>query len=383
MRTFFCTLAVFGAFLIFTPWAGAQSVYGEYSAESDISAEISDIAQNVLGGESLAGGAFSGEDITVTGERLLEYFTVSNISRELTDILELALPDALKLLCTLFATVALSAVSGALAGGLGGGDMSGGIRFLFSAAVSATFISAQSSCISGVLEFFDNVAVLMNGMIPVTGAVWAMGGNVGSAGLGTVTLYGMLDATRLLCTEAVVPLCAVMTVCAVCASLSDGGVLEGFASAVKKIYVFFVGAVMTVFVFVLGAQTTVAGAADTVAARSGKLFVSTLIPVVGGAVGDTLRVVAGSAEYVKSVVGAGGVILLAAITLPTFISLLLSRLAILVSGTAAQMLGCGREAKLLAELGSVYGFLMGAVAVCSTAFAIAFGIFVSCTVAVA
>ena len=98
--------------------------------------------------------------------------------------------------------------------------------------------------------------------------------------------------------------------------------------------------------------------------------------------GDTLRVVAGSVEYVKSIVGVGGIMLLAYITLPTLISLLLSRLALLVSATAAQMLGCSRECKLLSELGSVYGFLTGTVAVCASAFAIALGIFVRCTAAV-
>ena len=80
--------------------------------------------------------------------------------------------------------------------------------------------------------------------------------------------------------------------------------------------------------------------------------------------------------------GVGGIVLLAYITLPTLVSLLLSRLALAVSASAAQMLGCARECKLLSELGSVYGFLTGAVAVCASAFAIALGVFVKCTAAV-
>lgn len=159
--------------------------------------------------------------------------------------------------------------------------------------------------------------------------------------------------------------------------------LAGFTGAVKKTYNFFVAALMTVLVFALGAQTTIAISADTAAARGAKLLSSTVIPVVGGAVGDTLRTVAGSVQYVKSVVGIGGILFVLAVTLPTLISLLLFRLVFLLTGSMAEALGCQRESRLLSELGNVYGCLVGAVAICSVAFAVALGIFVKCAVAVA
>ena len=140
---------------------------------------------------------------------------------------------------------------------------------------------------------------------------------------------------------------------------------------------------MTVLVFVLGAQTTIAVSADTAAARGAKLLTGTVIPVVGGAVGDTLRTVAGSVQYIKSVVGVGGIILALALTLPTLISLLLFRLVFILTSGFADMLGCKTEGRLLSELGNVYGCLVGAVAICSVAFVIALGIFVRCTVAAA
>jgi hypothetical protein len=173
-----------------------------------------------------------------------------------------------------------------------------------------------------------------------------------------------------------------MGITALCSGLSDGTLLTGFGGAVKKTYNFVIGAIMTVLVFALGAQTSVASAADTVTARGAKLLSSTVIPVVGGAVGDTLRTVAGSVQYVKSVVGVGGILFVVYMTLPVFISVLLSRAVLLLSSGMAQMLGCKREARLLDELGNVYGCMLGAVSISAIAFCVAFAIFVKCTVAV-
>ena len=139
---------------------------------------------------------------------------------------------------------------------------------------------------------------------------------------------------------------------------------------------------MLVLVFVLSAQTSIAAAADTAAARGGKLLTQTLIPGIGGAVGDTLRTVAGSVQYVKSVVGIGGVVIVASVTLPPIISLLMTRSVFLLAGGVAEMLGCKQESKLLGELGNIYACLLGALSICSVAFCVALGIFVKCTVAV-
>ena len=80
--------------------------------------------------------------------------------------------------------------------------------------------------------------------------------------------------------------------------------------------------------------------------------------------------------------GIGGIVLLAALTLPTLISLLLNRLVLLITGALAHTLGCKREGQLLSEMGNVYGFLLGAVSICSIAFAVALALFVKCAVAI-
>lgn len=368
-----CLLAVFG----FSGFA-----VGAENAETEVAEKFAEAAENVAdaSGSSVANELVS-ESIDGTGSMLMELLSPKEVLQRIFGSVIDALPSAVSLTCVLTGLVTLSAVSNSISGAIGEGGVTKGFEFLSCSAVIAAILGTVSGQMTHVSDFFDNLSALMESMIPITGTVWAMGGNVTSAGAGTATLYAMLAATGWLCSSAVLPVCCVMGVAAVCSCLSDGGVLDGFCAGVKRVYNFLVGLLMTVFVFTLGAQTTVAGAADTAVARGAKLLSATVIPGVGGAVGDTLRTVAGSVGYIKSVVGVGGIVLVLILTLPTLISLLLSRLSFLLCSTLADALGCKREGKLLLEMGNIYGLLVGAVAICSVAFIIAFGIFVRCAVA--
>jgi hypothetical protein len=178
------------------------------------------------------------------------------------------------------------------------------------------------------------------------------------------------------------PVCGFCTALALCNVLSPEMGIKGFAGAVKKIYTFVLGMIMTVLVASLGSQTALASAADSTVARTAKLVSSTVIPVVGGAVGDTLRTVGAGVQYMKSVVGIGGIVCLFLLTLPTLISLLLTRLVFLLCGGIADLLGCESESRLLGELGSVYGCMIAVVSMTSVMFILALILFVKTVVAV-
>jgi hypothetical protein len=120
-----------------------------------------------------------------------------------------------------------------------------------------------------------------------------------------------------------------------------------------------------------------------VAARTAKLVSSTVIPTVGGSVGETLRTVAASVQYLKSVVGIGGILLVLLLVLPTLLSLIAVRLVFLLAGGVAEMLGCEREARLLGELGSVFGCMLAVSAISGVMFILALTVFLKSTVALA
>lgn len=232
-------------------------------------------------------------------------------------------------------------------------------------------------------EFFARIATFVNGMIPVTASIWAMGGNVTTATAGSATLYCFLTVFEKLWASSALPMFALLLMlgfCDVlCSELKTGRVI----GLLKKIYGFFLGLSMTVLLSSLAAQTTLTAVADSVTARAGRLVSSTVIPIVGGNLGEALRTVASSVRYIKSIFGVGGIIIIALIALPMAISLLLTRLVFGICSTFADILGCSQESKLLSSFSEAYGCMLAVVCGVGMMFVLSLCIFMKTVVAVA
>jgi len=196
------------------------------------------------------------------------------------------------------------------------------------------------------------------------------------------TLYVLLSVLEAFCAGTIVPVGSICGALALCGAVSPKINMRGITSAIKKTYTFALGLIMTILVTSLGAQTTISSAADGIAAKAARAVSSNVIPVVGGSVGETLRTVASGVTYMKNIIGVGGIIFIAVLLLPTLITLILTRLAFLLAGGVADMLGCDGESRLLGEIGGVYGMFIAVTAMASVMFILAMYIFIKCTVAI-
>lgn len=316
-------------------------------------------------------------------EGLSEVLSVEYIFEYLGDRLQDGLSSALRLACILIGLVIISALARALVLSVESPALGSSFRMCSSLALFSAVIGIEISQLERIAELLDSLNELMGSMIPVTGVIWAMGGNVSTASTGSATLYVFLSMCESLCAKTVLPVCLILTVVALSTAISPDLRLGGVSGAVKKTYNFVLGLVMTLLVSVLGLQTTLTSSADGIGAKTAKLVSSTVIPIVGGSVGDTLRSVAGSAQYIKSVFGISAIVFILFLVLPTLISILLSRAVFVLTGGVADMLGCDQESRLLGEIGNIYGCMLGVVSMSAVMFILGFAIFVKSAVAIA
>ncbi len=331
--------------------------------------------------EHLLPDGIASENPEEVGEAVEEMSSPAYLFQRLGDLLKTELGSSLRLFATLCGLLLLAAVLGAVRNSLCSEALGGILRFCTTTAIFSAIISIQMTHLERVSAYFENLSTLMNAMIPITGTVWAMGGNVTTASAGTTTLYLFLTVCENLCAKTVLPMACFCTAMALCNTLSPDMGVRGLSSAVKKIYTFSLGLIMTILVSSLQAQTTLTAAADSTAARAGKTVLATVIPVVGGSVGDTLRTVASGVGYLKSVVGIGGILFVFLLVLPVLLSLIMTRLAFLLAGGVADMLGCDGESKLLGELGGIYGCVIAVVSMSAVMFILGLNIFVKTVVA--
>ncbi|MBQ4274567.1 MAG: hypothetical protein IJB94_06325, partial [Clostridia bacterium] len=193
-------------------------------------------------------------------------------------------------------------------------------------------------------------------------ALYAMGGNVGAAVATEGVMSGFLVLLETACSGVVVPVAKGLLVLAVADAATGTATLRGIAALLRRTFTWGLSFFMMLLGFALGTQHTLAVGADTLALRTVRFAAGSFLPVVGGSVSESLKTVAGSVSYLRGVVGTGGVLLVFFLFLPTFLSVLLTRLSFMLGGAVAGLLGLAREERLLTEIAAIWGYFMAVIA---------------------
>ena len=301
---------------------------------------------------------------------------------KILDVVSIEIVDILKLFLAILALTVISAVFGTAGASIADASLNGAIRLCSVGSMLVLIVYAQYEHFLRIESFFDSLGTLMRAMIPMCAGIWAMGGNVSTATVGSASLFLMLSVCEGLLRNSVIPVCCVMSVLGLCDAMSDEMKTGRLLGAIKKIYTVFLGFIMTLLLSSLSAQTAIAASADTTASRTARLLSGNLIPIIGGGVGETLRTVGGGVAYLKNVFGIGGIIMIVYLLLPIGMSVLLTRVVFLLSGGIAEMLGCSNEARLLGHLGEIYGSMLAVISGVCVSFVLALCVFMQTVIAV-
>jgi len=240
-------------------------------------------------------------------------------------------------------------------------------------AVSAVALN----CAEGLRNYFEGLFRAVAAFIPLSAALYAMGGNLTSAVSTSGTLGVILAVCQFICTYTVVP---VFCLC-LCASLlsvfdgASGSLGTTVSGTVKRWYTTAMAFLMMILTGTLSSQSILAQKADTAAMRGAKFAASNFVPLFGGTLSGTLGTLAASVELLRSSVGILGIVIIFLMLLPTAIELALMRTVFSLGAFCAGLVGCPSEQRIMNDVGALYGYLEGAALMCSAVFIIAFGIF--------
>lgn len=131
--------------------------------------------------------------------------------------------------------------------------------------------------------------------------------------------------------------------------------LSGLNRGIKKAVTWGVGMMMTVFVGLLTVQSLVGTSVDTVAVKAAKFAVSSMVPLVGGALSEAYSTLRGSMGILRSGIGTFGIISLLVTMLPPLLSAGAMQLSVLIAATGAEILGVKSAEEYLKNLSSILG----------------------------
>ena len=291
--------------------------------------------------------------------------------------LGLRLPDAVRLLSTLLGLLLISSLLGHLSAAVGGraGELTG---FIIRLAVAAALVSLTVGVAQTVTTFLSQLNRLCAGMLPVMGTLYVLGGNLTQATVGEGLMLVFLNVAEYLCAD-VTP-----AVCGICLSLSLLGALglryrmEAIGRWVRKAYTGFLGTITFLLSTLLGCQSVLSARADSLRMKGIKYAVGNLLPVAGSAVSGSLGTVAAGVDLLRSICGVCGVLLLGLLLLPVLVELLLFRAVIRLASVAASSLDCAADARLLDDVAELYGYMAGAVSLCSVFFILTLCVLIAC-----
>ncbi len=293
-----------------------------------------------------------------------------------------AMPSAGRLLGQICCCLLFAALFGGICTAFDGGRAGEIAQLLGRLCAAGLLLDAQLRQLEAVTACLRQMQLILGAMLPVLAAIFASGGNAGTASAGCGSLLVFLNLGENLCTGVFLPLIAAANGLAAVSWLPDGDRLRGIAACLKRVTTWGMGLFGAIFSAVLAFQTVLAAGADSVAARTVKFAVGSAVPVIGGVVGDTVRTVASALGYLKDTAGLMGILVLALIALPPLVGLLLHRAAVILGGAVAELLGCAGEKKLLDEFAGAGGTLLALLCGALLCFVFALVLFVRITLAV-
>lgn len=380
-RVFLTTCAVLFAFLLLLP-AGAEEATGaaESVEESGFGA-IREFRESLPPEvTALLPDGFFGEDPETVASAVQNAADVPKILAYIRDFLGVSLRQALPLLAAVSGILVLSAVLRAVGATSGVGT---GRAFSFCSVTVLTLLLLRQSLsgVSRLRAWFEMLCTLAGSMLPMMGTLYALGGNVGAAAANHTVMSVFLSVAQMLCTRAVLPVAGICLLLAVCDALTGRAALKPLGNLIKRTFTLGFSFLMLLLSFLLGLQTTLAAGSDTLALRTVRFAAGSFLPVVGGSVSEAMKTVAGSISYLRTLAGSGGILVLFLFFLPTFLTVLTTRIVFLLCGALAELLEAKSEGRVLSELASVYGFFLAVIAAVFTMAVFALTIFAHCAVA--
>ena len=229
-------------------------------------------------------------------------------------------------------------------------------------AAAAVLVGLAVRCIDQARQAVDLTVKLCDALFPAMTALLAATGRAATAAAlsPAASLMGGLLGWSI--EHVILPLLACCAALIVAGNLSESVKLGGMTGLITGLCKWTLGLCSTVLMGVLSVQGLIGSGQDGASIRTAKYAVDSLLPIIGGDVGDALDLVGANAQLIRSATGATGLMLLLALTAGPIIELagvmFLTRLAAAVT----EPIETGRAQKMMAQFSEVLGLMVASVA---------------------
>lgn len=215
-----------------------------------------------------------------------------------------------------------------------------------------------SGILSTISDTINNLVGFMNSLVPLLISLMLYTGSITTSGLLEPILLFIIEFIGNIIVTLILPIVSLITALVIISKLSDRVQINKLAGFMKSSIIWFLGIILTIFVGVLSLEGTLTSSIDGITAKTAKAAVSSLIPVVGKILGDTVDSVLGCGLILKNAIGIVGVIVIIGICILPVIKLATLSIMYSIASAIIEPLADSKIVKLLNEMSGIFKLLL-------------------------
>ena len=215
-----------------------------------------------------------------------------------------------------------------------------------------------SDIILSIINTVNNLVGFMNTLVPLLVTLMIYTGNIATSSLLEPIILFVVEFIGNLITTLILPSVSIITALIIVSKISDKIQIGKLTTFLKSSIIWFLGTILTVFVGILSLEGTLTSSVDGITAKTAKATVSSLIPVVGKILGDSVDSILGCGVVLKNAIGVVGVIIIIGICVIPIIKLAVLSIVYAVASAIIEPLADKKIVDLLSEFSGIFRLLL-------------------------
>lgn len=254
--------------------------------------------------------------------------------------------------------------------------ISGTVDSVCGLALCAYCVSLISPLCDNIGMILDEVCAFLLASLPSVTAIYAGAVGASSAAANHAATVAGLEIIQSAVTYVVLPGAKAVLLLSCVSAFTRYMDMSGLCAFVRGALMWTLGILTSLISAVMHFQTALGASADSLSVRGIRFAAQSVIPIVGGVIAESLRVVNESMRLVKSACGITGLLTLLYIALPPLTLITVYRVFLSLSAALAGIIGLRSGQGFLREMSGVVNILLAALAAVVFVGIILFGIFV-------
>ena len=265
----------------------------------------------------------------------------------------------LKTIVAVFTIILIYSIIKAFTDNLKSSDISKIVYYIQYILIITIIMSNFSNLILSIKNTITNLVGFVNSLFPLLISIMIYTGNIATSSLLEPIILFIITFISNIIQKLILPVVSIITALIIVSKISDKVQIGKLAKFMKSSIIWFLGIVLTIFVGVISLEGTLASSVDGITAKTAKAAVSSMIPVVGKILGDSVDSILGCGLVLKNALGVVGVIIIIGICAMPIIKLSILTILYNISSAIIEPIADEKIINLLEEFGDIFKLLLG------------------------